>query len=116
MKKNIYQMIGLACKAGKVSSGAMAAKTSITRKRAQMLILSQDISEKTKEGLIAACERKNVPWLMLGDKYRLGAHVGKAYRVALTINDPGFADAIFHILAELPAQEANDMGVVEWRK
>lgn len=116
MKKNVYQLIGLACRAGQVSSGAMAAKASITRRRAQVLILSQDISDNTRDALISACSRKHIPWLVLGDKYKLGAHVGKAYRVALTINDSNFAEAIFHTLEELPENEVNDMGVVEWQK
>ncbi len=109
-------MIGLACKAGKVSSGGMAAKNSLLRKRAFLLILSRDISEKTKAQLVSSCQKRHIPWLMLGDKYRLGAHVGKAYRVALTINDRGFAHAILKALDELQVDEAKDMGVVEWQK
>lgn len=81
-----------------------------------MLIISQDISLRTREELLVMCGKRNIPWLVLGDKYRLGAHVGKAYRVALTINDRGFADALFRTLAELPENEARDMGVVEWQK
>ncbi|MGI6513438.1 MAG: hypothetical protein GX052_02495 [Syntrophomonadaceae bacterium] len=116
MKRNIYQMIGLACRAGQVSSGSMAAKNSILRRRAFLLIMSRDISEKTKDELISSSRKRDIPWVILGDKYRLGAHVGKAYRVALTINDRGFADAILKALDELQVNEANDMGVVEWQK
>jgi ribosomal protein L7Ae-like RNA K-turn-binding protein len=116
LKKNIYQLIGLACKAGQVSSGSMAAKNSLLRRRAFLLIVSQDISERTKDELVSSSEKRDVPWLILGDKYRLGAHVGKAYRVALTINDRGFAHAILKALDELKVDEANDMGVVEWQK
>jgi ribosomal protein L7Ae-like RNA K-turn-binding protein len=116
LKKNIYQLIGLACKAGQVSTGSMASKTSLLRKRAQLLIMSQDISPNTREGLLATCKKREVPWLVLGDKYQLGANVGKAYRVALTINDRGFAQAILNLLAELQNDEAKDMGVVEWQK
>ncbi len=116
MKKNIYQLIGLACKAGLVSSGSMAAKSSLLRRRASLLIISRDISEKTKDELVSSSRKRDIPWLVLGDKYRLGAHVGKAYRVALTINDRGFAQAILKALDELQVDEANDMGVVEWQK
>lgn len=116
MKRNIYQLIGLACKAGQVSSGTMAARTSLLRRRAHLLILSQDISPRTRESLVSACEKREIPWLVLGDKYRLGAHVGKAYRVALTINDLSFVEAIFKVLEELPENEATELGVVEWQK
>lgn len=81
-----------------------------------MLILSQDISLKTKDDLVSACKKRGIPWMVLGDKFSLGAHVGKAYRVALTINDRNFAQAIFKVLDELKSDEAYDMGVVEWQK
>ncbi|MGE5397890.1 MAG: L7Ae/L30e/S12e/Gadd45 family ribosomal protein [Chitinophagales bacterium] len=116
MKKNIYQLIGLACKAGQVSSGSMAAKTSIIRRRAKLLIISQDISEKTREGLVAIAKKSSLPWVVLGDKFKLGAHVGKAYRVALTINDDNLADSILQVLHGMSADEAISTGVVEWRK
>lgn len=94
----------------------MAAKSSLLRRRAFLLIISRDISEKTKDELVSSSRKRGIPWLVLGDKYRLGAHVGKAYRVALTINDRGFANAILKVLDELQVDEAKDMGVVEWQK
>lgn len=115
MKKDIYQMIGFAQKAGLVSSGTMAAKTSLLRRRAHLLILSNDISDKTKESLVNTCEKYNIPWLVVGDKYRLGICIGKACRVAITINDKRFARAILESL-ESGGDEANFMGVVRWQK
>lgn len=115
MQKDVYQMIGIAKKAGKVSAGTMAAKTSLLRKRACLLIMSTDISDKTRESLVTTCQKYNIPWLMMGDKYRLGTSVGKAYRVAVTINDSEFAEAILASL-EAAGDEANFMGVVRWQK
>ncbi|NLU50332.1 MAG: 50S ribosomal protein L7ae [Syntrophomonadaceae bacterium] len=115
MKKNVYQIIGFAQKAGQVSSGTMAAKTSLLRKRARLLIMAEDISETTKESLVTTCQKQNIPWLLFGDKYRLGTCIGKAYRVAVTINDDGFARAILEAL-ETGGDEANLMGVVKWQK
>ncbi|MGE5416646.1 MAG: L7Ae/L30e/S12e/Gadd45 family ribosomal protein [Acidobacteriota bacterium] len=116
MKKDVYQLIGLACRAGKVSSGTMAAKTSLLRRRASLLIISSDISENTKDSLVSASAKRGIPWLVLGDKYRLGAQLGRAYRVALTINDNGFSDAIFQVLNGMGQDEASDLGVVEWQR
>jgi len=113
--KKVYNLIGIAQKAGKVSSGAMAARTSLTRNRAHLLVLSQDISENTRETLLKTCSKHHIPWLVLGNKYDMGASVGKAYRVALTINDSGMADAITKAL-EAAGNEAKSMGVVEWPK
>jgi ribosomal protein L7Ae-like RNA K-turn-binding protein len=90
----IYSLIGFAQKAGQVSSGTMAARASILRKRAKVLIISHDIAENTKESLLGACTKQQIPWIVLGSKHELGVCVGKAYRVALTVNDQGLAETI----------------------
>lgn len=111
----VFSLLGFAQKAGKISSGTMAAKTSLLRKRARVLIISHDIAEKTRESLIATCNRQNIPWIMLGNKTELGVCVGKAYRVALTINDTSMAEAIMNAVNEM-GEETNNMGVDEWPK
>lgn len=110
----LYHLLGLAMRSGSVSSGAMAVENSMLRNRACLLIVSNDISEKTKESLIAACRKHKIPWLTAGDKYRLGNAVGKAYRVAITVNERGIAKAIMEAFAA--GDEPNTMGVVEWPK
>ncbi|HEX3011488.1 MAG TPA: ribosomal L7Ae/L30e/S12e/Gadd45 family protein [Syntrophomonadaceae bacterium] len=91
-----YSLIGFAQKAGQISSGTMAARTSLLRKRARVLIMSCDIAENTRESLLTICRKQQVPWVILGSKHELGISVGKAYRVALTVNDRGLADAILN--------------------
>jgi len=113
--RRVYNLIGLANRAGKVSAGTMAAKTSLLRRRAVILLMSEDISENTKQSLQTVCSRQKIPWLMFGNKYDLGTSVGKAYRVAVTVNDEGFKNAIISALASL-GEEVKSMGVVEWPK
>jgi len=114
--EKIYNLIGIAQKAGKVSAGTLAAKNSLIRGKAALLVLSQDIAENTKESLVNSCKHKRIPYLILGSKYELGNCVGKAYRVAVTINDAGMAGAIINAL-QTGGDEANTlMGVVEWPK
>ena len=115
MKKDVYQMLGFARKAGLVSVGTMAAKTSLVRKRARLLVMASDISPRTQESLIGECKKNGIPWIVVGDKYKLGASVGKAHRVAVTINDGNFAQAILRLM-EPGENQANLTGVVEWRK
>lgn len=112
--KKIYGLLGLACRAGKISSGTMAAKTSMMSRRARLLIMSDDISPASGEALRSLGRRFHIPWITLGDKYRLGNAVGKAYRVALTINDQNMAEALLDIWNEMDATKS--MGVDEWQK
>jgi ribosomal protein L7Ae-like RNA K-turn-binding protein len=113
--KKVYNLIGLAYRAGKLSAGTMAAKTSLLRRRACLLIMSEDISDSTKDTLVTTCIKQRIPWLMLGDKYVLGTSVGKAYRVAVTVNDSGLAKAIIDASQDV-GDEGKSMGVVEWPK
>ena len=113
--QRIYNMIGLAQRAGKVSSGTMAARSSLLRQRAYLLIMSSDISDNTRESLITVCKKQKIPWMIQGNKFELGTSLGKAYRVAVTINDPGMANSIIKLLKSRE-EGLNSTGVVEWPK
>ncbi len=113
--QKVYNIIGLAQKAGKVSAGTLATRTSLIRKRASLLIISADISPATKDSLVSLCRRQKIPWVELGDKYNLGTAVGKAYRVALTINDSGMAKKMLDSI-EIARNETTSTGVVQWPK
>ncbi len=113
--KRINSIIGFAQKAGKASSGTLAAKTSLMRNRARLLIISNDISENTGQGLIKLSDKNNIPWFVYGDKNELGTCVGKAYRVAVTINDDNMAATIIKNYEAL-GEQVKSTGVVEWQK
>lgn len=110
----IYSLIGLAQKAGRVSSGTLAVKTSIVQKKAKLLIISKDISEASKQSLLKLCEKNKVPWFSYGQKNNLGSCIGKAYRVALTINDKQMATVIINNIKS--KEDLENAGVVEWQK
>lgn len=115
--KKVYSLIGLAQRAGKLSSGTMAAKGSLLRKRAHLLIMSDDIAENTKDSLVSASDKLEIPWVLLGSKFILGNSVGKAYRVAITVNDRDIAKAIINAInASKEENKINHMGVVKWLK
>lgn len=107
-------MLGLAQRAGKVSAGTDAAKSSLIKHKAYLLLLSNDIAENSKEMLINISQKTNIPWVILGNKYDLGSSVGKAYRVAITVNDESMATALLAAISEEGKKET--MGVVEWPK
>ncbi len=109
----IYGLLGFAQKAGKISAGTSAAKASLTRRKAHLLLLSNDIAKDTKEGLVGISQKLNIPWVELGNKYDLGKSVGKAYRVAITINDEKFAQAVLDTLYGM-REIRETMGVAEW--
>jgi ribosomal protein L7Ae-like RNA K-turn-binding protein len=99
LNEGVYHLIGFAQRAGCVASGNQAVKASLTRRRAHLLVLSSDVAENTARTLKALCEANGIPWVVVGDKCRLGQSIGKGQRVALTVNDRGFAVAISRLLA-----------------
>ena len=109
----IYNLIGLAKRGGRASSGAIAVKNSIISKKAKLVILSNDIADNAKEALYDLCQKRQVPCVILEDRNRLGASVGKEYRVAVTIDDEGLAKAI---LKAVKAEGEKIVEVVEWQK
>jgi len=111
--RKVYNLIGLAQRAGKTSSGVSAANTSLIRKRACVLLMSEDIASNSRELLLKSCIKQNIPWIVLGSRYDIGNSIGKAYRVAVTINEAGIAEAILKAIAAADI-EAKSMGVVEW--
>lgn len=113
--EKIYGLLGLAQRAGKISSGALAVKNSLLSKRTYLLIYSKDIAEKTRESLLTICHKKNIPYLVAGNKYELGNAVGKAYRVAVAVNDMNLARAMIEAAGK-PGNSRNHTGVVEWPK
>ncbi|NLN87011.1 MAG: 50S ribosomal protein L7ae [Syntrophomonadaceae bacterium] len=94
MMRKAYDLIGIAQRAGKATSGTMAVQRSLKGSRACLLIISEDVSENTREVLVRASHKHQVPHIILGDSHVLGHSIGKPFRVALTIDDSGLADAI----------------------
>ncbi len=113
--RKVYNLIGIAQRGGKVSSGNTAAEKSLLGQQACLLIMSEDIAINSRDVLQRICERQRIPWFILGSKFELGNSVGKPYRVALTINDAGLAQAIIKAVKSVYI-EAKTTGVVEWPK
>lgn len=91
----------------------VAAKSSILRKKAHLLLMSTDIAVNTREELLAACCKTGIEWAQWGTRFELGQAVGKPYRVAVTVNDRGFAMAIKKQLERSGDKSNNGMGVVQ---
>lgn len=99
-------MIGLAFKAGRAVSGLDAVEQSLRKGKSCLVIISNDLTDNSRDKVVSACAAARVPWMVLGDRYELGACIGKEYRVAVSINDSGFAKA----LAELDAGAGKNNG------
>ena len=84
-------MLGLAMKAGKVSSGEFAT---------DLVILAETASANTQKKFRNMCAYYKVPCILFGDKEQLGRAIGREYRSSLAVCEAHFAEKIAALLAE----------------
>ncbi len=92
--KRIFSMLGLAMKAGKLSSGEFMTETSVKSSQSKLVIVAEDASDNTKKNFSDMCTYYHVPLIIFGTKAMLGVAIGKEFRASLSINDEGFAAAL----------------------
>lgn len=90
----ILGLIGLAMRAGKVSFGADSVEESIVKRKAKLVIISKDSSERTKSKFIEICEKNKLPVIIDWDIESLSKAIGKNNKAILGIKDKNFADSI----------------------
>lgn len=88
------RMLGIAMKAGKISSGEFMTENAVKSGIAALVIIAQDASGNTKKKFQNMCEYYHVPIRFYSTKDELGHSMGKEFRASLAVNDEGLAQAI----------------------
>lgn len=101
----VLSMIGMAKRAGKVSTGGFLCERAIKDGSARLVVLASDISENSSKSIINSCEYYNVRYITYGDKDSLGTFTGGGDRVVVSINDDNFAGAVLDKLNKTAEQE-----------
>ncbi|AZR72392.1 hypothetical protein BBF96_02680 [Anoxybacter fermentans] len=96
--KRIVGMLGLAQKAGKISSGAFQVEKDIKKGRAYLVIVATDASANTLKDFRDSCKYYKVPFRVWGDKETLGHSIGKPFRAVVAVRDQGFAARLKELL------------------
>lgn len=94
MQSKVLSMIGLATKAGKVTSGEFSVEKAVKLGKAYLVIVADDASDNTRKMFTNMCTFYEVPIFFYGSKETLGNAMGKETRASLAILDTGFKDAI----------------------
>jgi len=100
MTGNVYNILGLAIKAGRLYAGADVCMEMIDKEKAQIIILARDASENTKGRFREACRAKRVAFRIFGDMETLSKSIGKVNKAVIGINDAGFRALIEKVLDE----------------
>ena len=94
----LLNMLGLAKRAGKVSTGSFICEKMIKSKSAKLIVLAVDAAENTKKAITNSCSFHNIKIIEYSDMSALGRAVGaSAPRAVISVNDSNFANAILDI-------------------
>ncbi|MDY0405844.1 YlxQ family RNA-binding protein [Virgibacillus sp. 179-BFC.A HS] len=94
MKSTYLNLLGLANRARKCSTGEETIIKDIQKGRAKLLLLASDTGPQTMKKLTDKCKTYQVPFIIADDREVLSHAIGKTQRVAIAILDEGFAAKI----------------------
>ena len=98
----ILSMIGLAKRAGKVTSGAPLCEKDIKTKKSKLIIIATDTTQNGKKSIVDACRYYDIEYIEYSDKELLAKAIGiDGFRTVVSVNDKNFSDAILVKYAEL---------------
>ncbi len=83
-----------------MASGDLAAEQALKKRKAELLILAEDASERTREKFLELAERTGVRCFSVGTRDELGGAVGKSHRAALVVQSRDFANGIVGLLTK----------------
>ena len=92
--RKVFNLIGLATKAGKTASGEFSTEKAVKNGTAFLVIVSEEASDNTKKMFTNMCTYYQVPIYFFGRKDELGHAMGKEYRASVAVLDSGLGKAI----------------------
>lgn len=100
MDKQIYGLIGICQKAGKIISGELGCELAIKNNQTYLIILAQDASRNTCKKFKDKCEYRDIPLLVYGTKESLGNAIGKVARATIGITDEQLAKKVAALISQ----------------
>jgi ribosomal protein L7Ae-like RNA K-turn-binding protein len=100
VEPKILGAMGLARRAGKLEIGAELCEEAIRAGRAEITFLASNLTDNSKKKLMSALRVGDSPYIILNvTKEELAERFGKkAFAVALSITDKGFAKIVYKAL------------------
>lgn len=94
MKNKLFSYLGLAMRAGKLTTGDDGVMSAIRSGEAKLVLLASDASANAHKKYNDKCSHFQVPLIIVGSRYELGSAIGKEERVIIAVTDSGFAKMI----------------------
>lgn len=82
---------GLARRAGKISFGTESSIDTINKKKAKLVIVAEDASDRTKKNFKIICEKEKVKIRIFGTIEELSNTIGQNNKAVIVIREENFA-------------------------
>lgn len=92
--KKVFNLLGLATKAGKTASGEFMTEKAVKEGRAFLVLVSEEASGNTRKMFTNMCTFYRVPLYVFGTKEELGHSIGREMRASVAVLDSGLAKAL----------------------
>lgn len=99
MNKQVYGMLGLCARAGKIVSGAQGAEGAVKARHAFLVLMDAQSSALAQKSMADLCANRGVKMILL-EEQMLGDAIGKPGRLVAAITDESFASRIGQLLKE----------------
>src|SRR5690625_1936178 len=90
MNHSYLNLLGLAYRARKISTGEELILKDIQKRNAKLILIANDVSEQTKRKLTNECKTYDVQYIEVDDRYKLGGAIRKQTRVGIAVIYDGF--------------------------
>ena len=90
---NFFNVLGLAARARKIVTGETLL-TKIRSKKVFLVVIASDASDNSKKKIIDKCTSYSIDYVVTSNINELSKAMGKHNRVALGIQDAGFAEIL----------------------
>ncbi|HOU10418.1 MAG TPA: ribosomal L7Ae/L30e/S12e/Gadd45 family protein [Clostridiales bacterium] len=98
MNDGLLSLLGLCRKAGKLALGHDACKSMAVGRKAKLILICQDVSQRQKEEMASTAAREgNIPLLLDRSMQQVSAALGKSAGI-IAVSDAGFAAQIIKLI------------------
>lgn len=106
MNEKLLSLLGIARRAGRLSMGFDAASESMNKGEAALLLLAEDLSERSRRTIMQTAALAKTPTADAGfDMKTLGLAVGRKQTGIIAVNDSGFAKSLKALCTENSQEE-----------
>ncbi len=106
MNDKVLTLLGFASKAGKLSYGFDAVRTSISQKNSKLVLTASDISPKSQKEIVFYCNKFKIQEIVLNDydMATISHAIGRKCGI-VSVNDQSFKDGL---LSAINGRNLND--------